>query len=154
MKSETLKSKAPLGFLIHEVARLMKRRFEDGARSQGLTLPQWRTLGQIALSERATQATLAAAIDANPMTMSGILDRLEKRGLVLRAVDPNDSRAKVATLTPEGEALYHKARALGLSTYETALEGVSPADRETVMACLSRMRDNLSGQTADQKEPA
>jgi len=154
MKSPSFKSKAPLGYLVHEVARLMKRRFDEQARHHELTLPQWRTLGQIAISDRATQSTLAAAIDASPMTVSGILDRLEKRGLVARTTDPDDSRAKLATLTPEGEALYQKARAIGLSMYEAALDGVSPADRAIVIASLTRMRDNLLGQMADQKEPA
>jgi MarR family transcriptional regulator for hemolysin len=49
MKEELdIRHRAPLGYLIHEVARLMKRRFEDEARSLGITLPQWRALAQIA----------------------------------------------------------------------------------------------------------
>ena len=43
MKNEILKSRIPLGYLIHEVARLMKRRFEDEAQAHGITaivLPQ------------------------------------------------------------------------------------------------------------------
>jgi DNA-binding MarR family transcriptional regulator len=153
MKTESFKTRAPMGYLIHEVARLMKRRFEDEARLHDITLPQWRTLSQIALSEGVTQAQLAANIDVDPMTMSGILNRLEKRGLIDRAPDPADSRAKLARLTAEGEALFETARTVGLAMYETALEGVSKADQDVVVAALARMRDNLTGQTAE-KEPA
>lgn len=152
--NEDYKTRAPLGYLIHEVGRLMKRRFEEEARLQGITLPQWRTLGQIAKNENVTQAALAALIDADPMTMSGILDRLEKRGLIERYADPADSRAKRARLTAEGQQLFDTAKTIGLAMHEAALEGVSQADRDTVASVLSCMRDNLTGQPADQKELA
>ena len=45
MKSNlSYKHQAPMGYLIHEVARLMKRRFEEEAKMHGITLPQWRVL--------------------------------------------------------------------------------------------------------------
>lgn len=142
------KAQAPLGYLIHEVARLMKRRFEEEARAHGITLPQWRALAHIGGNEGISQVALAAAIDADPMTISGVLDRLDKRGLIERYVDPTDSRAKLARLTPEGREVIRTAREVGLSMYEGALDGVSPADRETVVAVLGRMRGNLLGQPA------
>ena len=153
MKKDMFKSRAPVGYLIHEVARMMKRRFEDEARLHDITLPQWRTLSQIAVNEGVTQAQLAANVDVDPMTMSGILNRLEKRGLINRFPDPADSRAKLARLTAEGEALFETARAVGVVMYEAALEGVSKADQDVVIAVLSKMRDNLTGQPAE-KEPA
>lgn len=146
------KHQAPMGYLIHEVARLMKRRFEEEARVHGITLPQWRVLAQIALNEGITQVALAAATDTDPMTVSGVLDRLEKRGLVERYADPTDSRAKFARITAEGEEIFTTARKVGLSMYEAALEGVTPEERQTVINALSRMRENLSGQTADLEE--
>jgi len=153
MKPESLKARAPMGYLIHEIARLMKRRFEDEARLHDITLPQWRTLSQIVLNEGVTQAQLASNIDVDPMTMSGILNRLEKRGLIDRFPDPVDSRAKLARLTAEGEALFETARTVAITMYESALEGVSKADQDVVVAALSKMRENLTGQTAE-KEPA
>jgi len=151
MKLESFKSRAPMGYLIHEVAKQMKRHFEDEARRHDITLPQWRTLGELVMNEGATQAQLAARIDVDPMTMSGILNRLEKRGLIDRSPDPADSRAKLARLTPEGEHLFLTARELGAAMYETALAGVSKADQEVVIAVLSKMRDNLVGQTAEKE---
>lgn len=146
------KHQAPMGYLIHEVARLMKRRFEEEARIHGITLPQWRVLGQIALNEGITQVALAAATDADPMTVSGVLDRLEKRGLIDRYADPTDSRAKLARLTAEGEEIFNTARAVGLQMYEAALVGVTPEERQTVISALTKMRDNLTGQAAELEE--
>ena len=141
-----------LAYLIHEVARLMKRRFEDEARVHGITLPQWRALSQIAKSDGISQAALAALTDTDPMTMSGILDRLEKRGLIDRTIDPSDSRAKFARLTEAGKEHYATAKSVGLAMYETALEGVTPAERQIVETALSKIRENLSGPTADLKD--
>lgn len=146
------KHQAPVGYLIHEVAKLLKRRFEEEAKAQGITLPQWRALAQIALHEGISQRELADSIDADPMTISGILDRLEKRGLLTRSVDPTDSRAKMAKLTPEGEDMFRKAREKGFAMYETALQGFTADEREMLKSALCKMRDNLSGVTAELEE--
>ena len=148
------KHQAPLGYLIHEVARLMKRRFEEEAKSHGITLPQWRALTQIAMHENISQRELADSIDTDPMTISGVLDRLEKRGLIDRFADPNDSRAKLARLTPAGEELFNTARSVGLAMYEAALEGLTAEERATVQSALKKMRCNLSGQKPIELEEA
>jgi DNA-binding MarR family transcriptional regulator len=141
-----------IGFLVHEVARLFRRRFEDEARTHGVTLPQWRALIEIYKNDGISQVTLAGSIDTDPMTMSGILDRLEKRGLIERYPDPNDSRAKLARMTSEGETLVSTARNVGRELYENALNGLSPAEREDLAAGLVCIKNNLTNMTSDQKE--
>ena len=143
-----------IGYLIHEVARLMRRRFEDEASVHGFTLPQWRALAEIYRSEGIAQVSLAAALDVDQMTVSGIVSRLEKRGLIDRYPDPNDSRAKLAKLTPAGLALVTNAKNVGRALYENALDGLSPADRDAMAAQLRLIRDNLNSMTAQQKESA
>lgn len=143
-----------IGYLIHEVARLMRRRFEDEASVHGFTLPQWRALAEIYRNEGIAQVSLAAALDVDQMTVSGIVSRLEKRGLIDRYPDPNDSRAKLAKLTPAGLALVTNAKNVGRALYENALDGLSPADRDAMAAKLRLIRDNLNSMTAQQKESA
>lgn len=145
------KERSP-GFLVHEVSRLLKRRFEDEAKSFGVTMPQWRTLVEIHRQDGVSQVALAAFIDSDPMTMSGILDRLEKRGLIERFTDPNDSRAKLARLTREGVALVARARRVGIAMQEIALSGLSAEEREDLVEKLRHIRANLNNMTADQKE--
>lgn len=142
----------PLGYLIYEVSRLWKRRFEEEARLHGITLPQWRTLAQLSKNHRISQAALAALIDTDPMTMSGILDRLEKHGLIERVPDPDDSRAKQAQLTPKAVELVASAKNIGLGLFERALQGVSEADRAILTDSLTCMRNNLAGLVAEEKE--
>lgn len=144
----------PLGYLIFEVARLFRRRFEDEARDQGITMPQWKALAEIDRSPGITQVELAALTDSDPMTMSGILDRLEKRGLISRGPDPRDSRAKLARITPEGVALVAEAREVGLAIYARATEGVSADEEKLIRTALQRIRENLIGMSAEEKESA
>jgi MarR family transcriptional regulator for hemolysin len=146
------KKEGSIGYLIHEVSRLLKRRFEDEARSHGITLPQWRTLAEITHNAGISQVALATAIDTDPMTLSGILDRLEKRGLVERYPDPNDSRAKLARLTRSGRHLVDIARDVGRELYENALEGLGPEQRQQMTEGLRCIRDNLSRQNQAEKE--
>jgi DNA-binding MarR family transcriptional regulator len=149
---DSFKERAPLGYLLHDVARLMKRRFEEEARAQGVTLPQWRALAQVAFTGNISQVALAQALDADQMTVSGVLDRLEKRGLITREADPSDSRAKLAQVTEKGLLVVKTARAVGTAMYEAALVGVTPEDAATATSVLQQMRENLLGQTADAKE--
>ena len=126
--------------------------FEDEARIHGVTLPQWRALAEIHRQEGISQVALAACIDTDPMTISGILDRLDKRGLVERFTDPNDSRARLARLTPEGQALVSTARNVGRELQDASLEGLSEEERQRLTAQLKHIRDNLNNFTAEQKE--
>lgn len=149
---DSFKQRAPLGYLLNDVSRLMKRRFEDEASAFGITLPQWKALAQIGMSGGMSQVALAQAIDADQMTVSGMLDRLEKRGLVTRLADPSDSRAKLARLTEVGTEVVASARAAGTKMYEAALVGVAPQDAAIATRVLQQMRENLLGQTADAKD--
>jgi MarR family transcriptional regulator, transcriptional regulator for hemolysin len=141
-----------IGYLTHEVARLFRRRFEDAASPHDITLPQWKVISELNHQGQLAQVALAAAVDSDPMTMSKILERLEKRGLISREADPADSRAKVVRLTDEGRTLFATAKTFGREIYDQALEGLSGDDRAAILAGLVRIRDNLNSISAEQKD--
>lgn len=143
---------APLGYLLHDVARLMRRRFDEHARAHQLTLPQWRALGQLSQSDSLSQVTLAGLVEADPMTMSGIIDRLESKNLVERVPDPDDNRAKLIRVTPEGHALAVEMKELAGPIRDRAMAGVSPEDIEATIRTLSQIRENLNAQPVPVKE--
>lgn len=138
--------------LIHEVAKAFRRRFEDAARQHDLTLPQWRVLAELFRQGSLSQVRLASAADTDPMTMSGIVDRLGKRGLVARQQDPSDSRAKLVSLTEEGEVLFKTSKALGTELSRSAIDGMSAPELTALAASLTKIRNNLSEMTAEQKD--
>ena len=146
--NDDYRNRVQLGYLVHEVARLMKRRLDGEARLHKITLPQWRALAHVGKNAAITQSALAQALDTDPMTISGVLDRLEKNGLITREPDPADSRAKLTQLTAEGEERLGVARRLGAEMYTASLAGIPEDQIGVAESVLRQMRDNLLGPTA------
>ena len=139
--------------LLHDTTRLLRRRFDIAAKEYGLTLPQWKALGAIHRQDGITQVALSGALDIDAMTLSGILDRLEKRGLIDRFVHPEDSRAKLSRLTPQGVELATIARNVGAEVFGEAMEGLTPDDLARLIEHLTRIRTNLTSLDHDNAEP-
>lgn len=138
-----------IGFLISDTARLLRRAFDERARSLGITRPQWRVLALLGRFGGCTQATLADMLDVEPITAGRMIDRLQDAGLVHRAADPNDRRAWRLHLTPDGETVMLKLRPLALDLFEDALFGLSESQRADLEASLNAIRSNLSRRPAE-----
>jgi DNA-binding MarR family transcriptional regulator len=76
----------------------------------GLTGPQWLTLREAARLGRPPAGVLARAVNLSQPTVSGILDRLERRGLVERVRDNEDRRSVAVSVTEVGQRLLAEAR--------------------------------------------
>jgi DNA-binding MarR family transcriptional regulator len=132
-----------LGLMLQDAANLLKREFERAAKPHQLTLLQWRVLGQLSRTDGLTQTALGGQLDASPMTISDVVERLEAAALVEREVDPSDSRAKLVRITPKARALVEQMRGVAAQVYDKALLGVDEADREAMARALSRIAANL-----------
>jgi DNA-binding MarR family transcriptional regulator len=141
--TDTVVAARGLGLALNHAARLLKSEFERRSRCRHLSLMQWRTLSQLDKQDGLSQAALASRIDASPMTMSDILDRLETLGYVQRGPDPNDSRAKLVHITDAATPALDELREIAADVYSRALDGISQADRETLLAALKRIVANL-----------
>ena len=78
----------------------------------GLTIPQLAALQAIQRQQSVTVGVLAREIHLGAATVTGILGRLEKRGLVTRALGDVDRRSVVVQLTDEGANLALEASSL------------------------------------------
>ncbi|MEU6057871.1 MarR family transcriptional regulator [Streptomyces sp. NPDC047097] len=87
--------------LIGTVVARYHEEYEQAAARHALTGAQARLLGLLAL-EPTPMRRLALALRCEPSNVTGIVDRLEARGLVERRPDPADRRVKIAAATPEG----------------------------------------------------
>ncbi len=134
-----------LGFLINDVARLLRRAFDQRAQGAGLTRAQWQVLAHLFHNEGSNQAAVAEALEIEPITLSRHIDKLEKLGFVVRLPDPNDRRARRLHLTPAVQPLLDEMRLIGKSVLAAALEGVDAEETERMIASLSRMRANMAG---------
>ena len=117
-----------LGFLLHDVARLLKKRFEQNSR--GLTRSQWQVLAYLAENEGINQARLAELVEIEPITLGRIVDRLEVLRLIKRNSHPTDRRRWLLHLMPAARTRLERAREYDDVTRREALVGVSEDDRD------------------------
>ena len=134
-----------LGFVLNDVARLMRKRFEQRARAAalGLTRAQAAVLAYLARQEGINQAALAQLLELEPITLARLLDRLQAAGLIERRPDPKDRRAHLLYLTAAAYPLLDRIFALAAEVREDALAGVAEADRGRLLDLLIEMKANL-----------
>ena len=143
-----------IGAMLHDVARLIRRRFERRARQTGLpiTRQQARALLLIARHEGLSQAAIATMLDIEPIALVRLLDRLHEERLVERRAHATDRRVRTLWLTPLGWEVVDRTLAINAEVREEACGGLSPATREALMRALTHMKSNLLA--GDETEPA
>jgi DNA-binding MarR family transcriptional regulator len=105
-----------------------------------LSLTLARVLG-ILRDRRPRMAELAGYLGLEKQTMSGLIDRAEKRGLVARAPNALDKRATDVFLTRTGARLVEQLRAEGMRALAPLIAPLSAAERKQLQALLRRMLD-------------
>lgn len=133
-----------IGFLMSDVARLLRRRFDERARTIGVTRAQWRALTLLSRNEGANQGALAELLEVEPITLCRMVDRLEEAGHVERRRDPGDRRAWNIYLTDRSRPLLDQLRQLADGLVDQALFGLDQAQQAQLTASLLTVRDNLS----------
>jgi len=135
---------ANFGFLLHDVARLMRKRFEQHARGLGLTRSQWQAIAYLSRNENISQTGLADLLDVEPITLSRIVDRLVDTGFVERLPHASDRRVWLLRLTHAGRSKLEQVRAPGEKTRAETLAGISEADRMRLLKTLTAIKSNLA----------
>jgi MarR family transcriptional regulator, transcriptional regulator for hemolysin len=87
------------GFLVHDVARLMRVEYDRRVKPYGITRSQWWVLAHLHKQDGVTQSELADVLEVGGVTLCRLLDRLEERELIERRSDPKDRRAKRVYMT-------------------------------------------------------
>ncbi len=95
--------------LIGTVVARYHQEYEEAAATHSLTGAQARVLGLLAL-EPTPMRKIAEKLKCEPSNVTGIIDRLESRGLVERRPDPADRRVKLAAPTDEGRDTARRLR--------------------------------------------
>lgn len=142
------------GFLVNDVARTLRKRFDRRAASLGLTRAQWSVLFHLARNEGVNQRTLAATLEIEPITLTRILDRMEASDWIVRQPDPRDRRAYLLHLTPKARPVLEKLHALAAETRQEALAGIAASDQAHATSILERIKENLLRALAADREAA
>ncbi len=129
--------------LIGAVVARYHREYEEAAAKHALTGAQAGVLGLLSV-EPLPMRRIARKLKCEPSNVTGIIDRLEARGLVERRPDPADRRVKLAAPTEEGTRTARSLRD-SLDFAREPLAGLSRDERVSLRDMLRRMVDAGGG---------
>ncbi len=131
------------GFLISDVARLVRKHFDRRAACHGLTRVQWRALRRLFRSEGITQAALAEQLEIEPIAVGRVLDRLQTAGFVERRADPADRRVWRLHLTARARAVAVDMERIGYEARRDIAQGIPGSELAAMIALLERLKERL-----------
>jgi MarR family transcriptional regulator, transcriptional regulator for hemolysin len=133
-----------LGFLLHDIARMVRKHFDQRVRHLGMTRAQWQLLSHLARHEGINQASLADILEIEPITLARQVDRMVEAGWVERRAHPSDRRQRCLYLTPKARPRFADMRALAAELWEDVLADLSLRERDELLELLARVRGTLS----------
>lgn len=127
----TVDGLAQLSFLIYGT-------LERRAAEHDLSIIQTRLLG-VLRDRTPSMNELAKLLALDKSSISGLVDRAERRGLVARVPSTADRRSVLVSLTYDGRSLVSQVSARFEKDVSMLLDGLPPADRQALSALISRM---------------
>jgi DNA-binding MarR family transcriptional regulator len=139
VKSENLVLR--LWFLMHRDVGLFRRCEDQAYGEKGLTMEQFTVLSAMKyIGHPARPTDIAEWIGRTPNTISMIVDRMVKAGLVRRTRDRVDRRVVNVTATSKAENLFKQAIPAGWEFIHKVMLPLSEADKHTLARLLETMR--------------
>jgi MarR family transcriptional regulator for hemolysin len=132
-----------LGFLVHDVARLMRRAFDRRVKHLGLTRSQWFVLVHLYRTDGQTQRHLAQELDMERAPLSKLLDRLESGSWIERRADPDDRRANRIYITNKIDPIMNEIISVGETLTDDIFSGIDKSAREEFLSVLVKAKSNL-----------
>ncbi|MBM3597824.1 MAG: MarR family transcriptional regulator [Alphaproteobacteria bacterium] len=123
----------------YHLRRAQVAAFADFARTMSsidLTPGQFGVLVLIAANAGLSQSALGTALGLDRSTVVGVIDRLERRGLVVRAPAPNDRRSYALKLTDKGEGVRQEMAQRVRGHERRIARRLSGAERERLIELL------------------
>jgi MarR family transcriptional regulator, 2-MHQ and catechol-resistance regulon repressor len=112
-------------------------------RTLGLTPPQFDIIATLGNTEGMSGKELGDKTLMTKGTLTGVLDRLEARGLVARSMNPDDRRCMIVKLTQAGQEMFHRVFAPHVEFCRQPLAGYAEEDFLALERELSKLRRHL-----------
>jgi DNA-binding MarR family transcriptional regulator len=141
-------------YLINRVGTVLAVRFTaDQLAAHGLSIAMWRVLAVLSNNGGQRQIDLAGLTSIDASTLSRLVTRLVRMGLVSRTRSRTSSREVLVSLSAKGRAVVDRLVPAALSLEEALGRGLPQRDRAVVKRALRRMYANMSrhrGRVADE----
>lgn len=135
------------GFLVGRLSRRTSLDLDRRVRPFGVTFAQAALLARLWQRAGLTQTQLQEEVGVDASTMTGLLQRMHRQGLVRRRRDRRDSRLQRVYLTDHGRELFPRLNAEAEATSRRLLAGFSEADASQLRDLLRRALANFEAPT-------
>lgn len=140
MAYDQLKLDAQLCFRLYTASRLVQQCYKPWFDKMGITYPQYLVLMVLWEHDNRIVSDITEQVQLETNTVTPLLQRMEREGLILRTASAVDSRQKIVSLTKKGRQLEEQAKEIpGCMVTEMAQEGLEVAD----LAEMAPMLDKL-----------
>lgn len=133
-----------LGYRIKLLSQLLGRKFQERLDPFGLTLFHWVVLCCLWEEDGLAISSIGEKLQQVGGTLTGVLDRMEARGLIRRERDLNDRRVWRIWLTEDGKSLKDILPPIAVEIREEAMQGISGADRQRLSELVDLAIANLT----------
>jgi MarR family transcriptional regulator, multiple antibiotic resistance protein MarR len=141
--AETYSVEDSVGFLIASLRTRIFKAVDVEMGKLGFTSAQWPILRLVAMGATPTAADLCRQLNYDTGSMTRMLTRLERKGVIVRKSSDEDRRVVRLHITPAGRKLYPKLRDVVIRVLNHLTAGLSAEEIHQVSAQLRQMRDNL-----------
>lgn len=123
-------------FLLRKICFEIKMKGREILSSYNITPPQFDALQKIIYNKELTISELSSKLYLAPSTITDLVDRMEKSGLVKRVRDTKDRRVVKVNVLPKGNDLLNEVLSLRCEYIESILVDVSEEEKEDFMRYL------------------
>jgi len=134
-----------LGYLLNSSARMIKRKLDEQLKKYNLTTSQWAVLKLLSVEGSLSQAEIAEKLNADRATGGVVIDKLIKKGLVVKELSMSDRRSYQVKITVNALKIVDEATQKAIDTNQLAFKGISENDMTIFNHCLETILANLGG---------
>jgi MarR family transcriptional regulator, temperature-dependent positive regulator of motility len=127
------------GHLIRRLHQVQASLFVANTTPLDVPPVQFAALAMIESHPDIDQVSLAGAIAYDPVTIGGVIARIEAKGWIIRRVDPQDKRSRLLRIEPEGKAVLKKMLSGVAKTQTDLLQPLAVDERKIFVALVQKM---------------
>lgn len=140
MAYDQLKLDAQICFRLYTASRLVQQCYKPWFEKMGITYPQYLVLMVLWEHDNRVVSDITEQIQLETNTVTPLLQRMEREGLIIRTASAVDSRQKIVSLTKKGRQLEEQAKEIpGCLVSEMAQEGLDVSELEGMAPMLDKL---------------
>jgi len=141
-KADEIRLDTSLGYYLSKARNVLVERTDRAVKPLGLTAQQIGVILMLAAQRASTPFELSRVMSYDSGSMTRLLDRLEKKGFLVRTRSDADRRMVKLELTPQGQEAARQLPGIGATVLNEQLRGFSAADLATFIDLLGRFIAN------------